>query len=88
MLNLTQIILLTIVALSGIPLGLFIKRYTLEEMKPGRKWFSIIAFAAGASIVLSPVFLSDNNLAISWAILVFILLLSWTSGVKKNGKRR
>ena len=56
----TQILLLTLVALMGIPAGFILKYFTKEEMKPGKKWFRIISMASLA-ILLGLVVTGENN---------------------------
>jgi len=76
MLEILQIVYLAIIALLGIPAGMFIARYTPEELKPGRRWFKLIAIASLVAFVVSLFAVKGDNLALVLTTLAFIFFLS------------
>lgn len=76
MLNTLQIILLTVIALSGIPAGFFIAKATKEELKPGRKWFKIILGLSLAVAITSPFTLDGSDLALALTASAFVVFMS------------
>ena len=74
-----QYLLLTTIALLGIPLGIFISRYTKEELPRGKKWFGILVLLSFISIMASLLRFKGDELALSLTSLAFLLLLSASS---------
>jgi len=76
--SILQNLLLVLVALMGIPAGFIIANAAKEELKPGKKWFLLIAAACLAGIVGSLIF-SEENLALfatSFGFVFFVAVIS------------
>jgi len=80
----TQIILLVIVALLGIPVGFFLKKATEEEMKPGRRWFKAISVSCAIAFLLSMIFASGDNRALLLTTFAFIFFISAVPLLKRG----
>jgi len=76
MLTSIQILLLVLISLLGIPIGYLIAKLTKEELKDGRKWFDIIAFASAVMMVVSLFSFEGELLALSLSIFAFIFFLA------------
>ncbi len=72
--NYTQMIFLALIALSGIPVGMLLRKKTKEEMKPGRRWFKMIAVAC-ISIILGLIITGEIN-PVYLTVLAFIFFIS------------
>ena len=71
-----QILLLTLVALLGIPAGFLLKYFTKEEMKPGRKWFKMISSLSAVAFFASMIFARGDSLALMLTAFAFIFFIS------------
>jgi len=91
-----QNIFVVIIALLGFPIGLLVAKMTQEELKPGRKWFRLLAIAAAIAIAASIIFTQGETMLFLAAALTFVLLISiaslayarMTSSRAKKSKRR
>ncbi len=75
-------ILITLIALSGFPIGLLIARLTKEELQQGKKWFSLIIFACIIAIIISVIKTEKETFLFLVASFTFILLIALASLVK------
>jgi len=76
MLDKTKFIMLVLIALSGIPFGILIAGMTREELRPGRKWFKLIAAASLVCMIGSFLATSGDSLAIALTVFAFTLMIS------------
>ena len=74
--EITQIILLTLVSLLGIPAGFLLKHFTKEEMKPGKRWFKIISLLSAVVFFGSMIFAKGDSLALMLAAFSFMFFIS------------
>ena len=71
--ELIRIIIGVVVLGLGIPIGNYLARLTKEELKPGKKWFSLIILLALIGAVFALIFRNDA--------LLFGLLFIVTKGI-------
>ena len=88
MLNFIQITLLVLVGLAGIPAGVFVAQHTWEELKPGRKWFKIIAITSVAIAAVSLFMAEGDTLALILGVSAFTFFLAAVpfNATNKNNK--
>lgn len=71
-----QTLLLILIALSGIPAGILVAGMTREELRPGKRWFKLIAAASLVCIIGSFFFTSGDTLAVALTVFAFTLIIS------------
>jgi len=76
-----QILLLTIVALMGIPAGFILRYFTMEEMKPGRKWFRMIAMVS--LVIILGLIVTGEDLPLYYTVFSFIFFICVVPLIKK-----
>lgn len=76
-----QIIFSIIATFLGFPVGILIKKLTLGEQKSGRKYFKLLMLGSVLGLIISLIFVRENLLFISEA-LIFIILMTLPSLMK------
>ena len=91
--NLAQMLLVLAVMLFALTVGIAIANNTREELKPGRKWFGLIAVASIFGIFFSVLGLGGDDKAFYLASFACMLIISMVplgmlskKKKKKNGK--
>ncbi len=86
--DILTILILTIIALAGFPIGLLIKKFTPEELKSGKKWFKLIIIASIIAITFSLIFARNETLVFLFTSFLFIILLTLPSLIKFKKKKK
>jgi hypothetical protein len=89
MILLQFLLILTIIAMAW-PIGLLIAKQTKEELKTGKKWFSLVCIISMIIMILGLFAFSGDDLILVESTLDFIFLLSLASIYEANkigGKR-
>lgn len=82
------IIILTIIALAGFPIGLLIKKFTPEELKSGKKWFNLLIFICVIAIIATVLLAKEETMIFLFTSFLFIILLTLPSLIKFKKKKK
>ncbi|MFH1823270.1 MAG: hypothetical protein ABH817_00950 [archaeon] len=80
--NTLTIVLITLIALAGLPTGVLIAHLTKEELKPGKKYFEIILIVCAVLLILSLILFTGETVLFLSLAFVFIFLLTLGSLIK------
>jgi hypothetical protein len=74
--SIIEILLLVLIALSAIPIGMLISKYTKEEIRKGKFELKILMIASALAFLASALFnFTEQSLAMTVSGFIFILAL-------------
>ena len=74
--SIIKILLLVLIALSAIPIGMLISKYTKEEIRKGKRELKILMIASALAFLASALFkFAEQSLAMTISAFIFILSL-------------